>query len=204
MHGLSCRFSAAHHFCHAMLNYILHRALSSANVPSWLEPTGLDGADGKHPDGITMVPWWNGRFFVWDATGVDTFATSHLSMTAEVYAAENQVEQTKIKKYSYLTSHARHISSLTPVLTPLSVYKQLKNIVDTSPSRKDSVWARKSEIVGERLFLWNPKAWKKRSQARDICSSRTANTTAWKTCYQISRPLTAKQCNRNIPSCSKD
>ena len=31
-------------------------ALPEANVPSWLEPTGLDRADGKHPDGIAMVP----------------------------------------------------------------------------------------------------------------------------------------------------
>ena len=57
-HELSCRFSAGRHYRHAMLNDILHRALSSANVP---EPTGLDRADGKRPDGITMVPWSNGR-----------------------------------------------------------------------------------------------------------------------------------------------
>ena len=31
---LSCHFSAGHHFHHVMLNDILHRALSSANVPS--------------------------------------------------------------------------------------------------------------------------------------------------------------------------
>ena len=73
-HGLSCHFSAGRLFRHAM---ILHRALSSANVPSRLEPTGLDRADGKHPNGITMVPWSNGRLLVWDATCVDTFATSH-------------------------------------------------------------------------------------------------------------------------------
>ena len=37
---------------------ILHMALpeAKANVPSRLEPTGLDQADGKHPDGIAMVP----------------------------------------------------------------------------------------------------------------------------------------------------
>ena len=93
-----------------MLNDILHRALSSANVPSRLEPTGLDQTDGKRPDGITMVPWSNGRLLVWDATCVDTFAPSHLSMTAsEVCAAANQAEQTKIK----ITSHAYH--SFTPV-----------------------------------------------------------------------------------------
>ena len=49
------------HNCHAMLNDILRRALSSANVPSRLEPTGLGRADGKRPDGITMVPVSNGR-----------------------------------------------------------------------------------------------------------------------------------------------
>ena len=92
----------------------LHRTLSSANVPSRLEPTGLDRADGKRPDGIKMVPWSNGRLLVWDATCVDTFAPSQLSMTAsEVCAAANQAEQTKIKKYSYITSHAYH--SFTPV-----------------------------------------------------------------------------------------
>ncbi|KAL5476250.1 hypothetical protein EMCRGX_G026172, partial [Ephydatia muelleri] len=47
-HGLSCRFSADHHFRHTMLNYILHKALPSANVPSRLEPTGLDRTDA-HP-----------------------------------------------------------------------------------------------------------------------------------------------------------
>ena len=114
MHWLSCRFSIGCHFCHAMLNDILHRALSSANVPSQLELTGLDRADGKHPNGITMVPWLNGRLLVWDATCVDICAPSHLSSSAsEVCAAANQAEQTKIKKYSYLTSHAYH--SFTPV-----------------------------------------------------------------------------------------
>eukprot|EP00731_Ephydatia_muelleri_P030133 Em0021g656a len=63
-----------------MMNDILHRALSSANVPSRLEPTGLDRADAS-----------------------------------EVCAAANQAEQTKIKKCSYITSHAYH--SFTPVAT---------------------------------------------------------------------------------------
>ena len=44
------------HNCHAMLNDILHKALSSAIVPSRLEPTGVGRADGKRPDEITMIP----------------------------------------------------------------------------------------------------------------------------------------------------
>ena len=79
------------------VNGILHKALSSVNVPSRLEPISLDRADGKHTDGISMVPWSNGRLLVWDATCADP---SHLSMTAfELCAAVNQAEQTKTKKY---------------------------------------------------------------------------------------------------------
>ena len=44
----SC-FSAGHHFRHATLNDILHNELSSANINTRLEPTGLDPVDGKHP-----------------------------------------------------------------------------------------------------------------------------------------------------------
>ena len=63
-----------------------------------------------------MVPWSSGRLLVWDATCVDTFSPSHLSMTAsEVCAAANQAEQTKIKKYSYITSHGYMYHSFTPV-----------------------------------------------------------------------------------------
>ena len=81
----------------AMLNDILHRALSEAIVASRLEPmaTGLDldRADGKHPDGITMVPWSNGRLLVWDATCLETFAPSIYPWPAA-------------QKYNNLISHA--------------------------------------------------------------------------------------------------
>ena len=109
-HGLSCRFSGGRHFRHAMLNDILHRALSSANVPSRLEPTE------QMVSVLMESQWFLGQMalLVSDATCVDTFAPSHLFMTAsEVCAAANQAEQTKIKKYSYITSHAYH--SFTPV-----------------------------------------------------------------------------------------
>eukprot|EP00731_Ephydatia_muelleri_P008395 Em0004g733a len=96
-----------------MLNDILHKALSSAIVRSRLEPTGLGRADGKRPDGITMIPGSYGRLMVWDATCVDTFATSHLSIAAsEVCAAANQAEMSKIKKYTVTSPPMRIIPSL--------------------------------------------------------------------------------------------
>ena len=40
-HGLSCVKSEGHHFRHAAINSIVQRALSSAQIPSRLEPSGL-------------------------------------------------------------------------------------------------------------------------------------------------------------------
>lgn len=52
------------HYCHGAMNNVIHRTLSSAKVLSRLEPSGLH-RDGKHPVGITMVPWRNGKLLVW-------------------------------------------------------------------------------------------------------------------------------------------
>ena len=63
-HGLSCRWSEGRHHCHAAVNDIIHRALSSAKIPSCLEPNGLYCSDGKRPDGISVVPWKSGKLLV--------------------------------------------------------------------------------------------------------------------------------------------
>jgi len=66
VHGLSCRKSAGRHVRHSALNDLVKRALSSAEVPSRVEPTSLSRSDGKRPDGLTMMPWKQGRCMVWD------------------------------------------------------------------------------------------------------------------------------------------
>ena len=73
-HGLSCRFSEGRHARHAAINSIIHRSLSTAKIPSRLEPTGLSRTDRKRPDGVTLIPWQSGKILVWDATCPDTFA----------------------------------------------------------------------------------------------------------------------------------
>jgi len=99
-HGLSCRRSAGRGPRHAALNELLSRTLRKANVPSVLEPPGLSRADGKRPDGLTLVPFEMGRPLVWDAVVTDTLAPSYVSHCAQIpgYAA-NQAEVNKVAKY---------------------------------------------------------------------------------------------------------
>ena len=87
MHGLSYRWSEGRHHRHAAVNDIIHRTLAAAKVPSRLEPSGLYRTDGKHPDGITVVPWKSGKLLVWDATCPDTFAPSYSSIATREAAA---------------------------------------------------------------------------------------------------------------------
>ena len=85
----SCWFSTGRHYCHAALNEIIHRALTTSHIPSRLEPTGLDRSDGKCPDGITMVPWMNRNLLVWDATCSDTL-TWHSPLWQQVLSPVRQ------------------------------------------------------------------------------------------------------------------
>ena len=89
--------------CHAAVNDIVHHAMSAAHLPSWLEPTGLSCSNGKRPDGVTLVPWKNGRLLVWDATCPDTISPSHLpSATREAGAVAALAERSKQEKYTAL------------------------------------------------------------------------------------------------------
>ena len=90
-HGLSCKKSEGRHYRHGAINDIIHRALTTARIPSRLEPSGLVRTDGKRPDGVTMIPWKNGKPLVWDATCPDTFAPSyHYQATSRADLAEEK------------------------------------------------------------------------------------------------------------------
>ena len=102
-HGLACRKSAGRHVRHNAVNDLIKRALASANVPSILEPSSLSGDDGKRPDGLTIVPWANGRCMVWDFTCPDTMAASHLNRAVmSPGAVANDAESRKSLKYQSL------------------------------------------------------------------------------------------------------
>ena len=78
LHGLSCQGCVGRIPRHNQLNSIIKHSLSSAGLPSVLEPQGLSRSDGKRPDGMTIIPWARGRPLVWDATCWDSFAASNI------------------------------------------------------------------------------------------------------------------------------
>lgn len=63
---------------HSHLNDILKRALTLCDFTCLLEPPGLSPNINMRPDGMTLVPWKNGRKLVWDATCYDTIAPHNL------------------------------------------------------------------------------------------------------------------------------
>ena len=102
-HGLSCKKSEGRHYRHGAINDIIHRALTTARILSRLEPSGLVRTDGKRPDGVTMIPWKNGKPLVWDATCPDTFAPSYrYQATSRAGVVADLAEEKKTVKYTSL------------------------------------------------------------------------------------------------------
>ena len=56
--------------------------MTRAGIPSVKEPNGLTRSDGKRPDGLTSIPWREGRSATWDVTVINTVATSYLAMSS--------------------------------------------------------------------------------------------------------------------------
>ncbi|GAU89484.1 hypothetical protein RvY_02031 [Ramazzottius varieornatus] len=99
-HGLACKNSAGRHSRHDALNDIIHRALTSCQVYNIREPNGLLRDDGRRPDGLTLVPWCQGKALAWDVTVVDTLTQTYLQGSTErVGFAASQAEEKKRSMY---------------------------------------------------------------------------------------------------------
>ena len=105
LHGLACKRSAVRSTRHQQLNDRIWRALKRADIPSTKEPTGLLRGCGKRPDGLTLVPWQAGKCLTWNATVVDTLASSYVSVTAtRVGGAADAAAERKSLKYVSITN----------------------------------------------------------------------------------------------------
>ena len=147
-HGLSCRKSAGRLSRHNAVNDLLKRALQSAEIPSRLEPRSLARQDDKRPDGMTLVPWSNGRCLAWDFTCPDTLAPSHLNSAVTGHGVvANESEDKKIK-YACLTSSFHFV--------PVAI-ETLGAFGEEAQSFLHQLGRRISTLTGERRateFLW--------------------------------------------------
>ena len=50
------------------------------------EPNGPSRSDGKHPDGLTLVPWAQGKPLTWDATVICTSASTYFTAASQTAA----------------------------------------------------------------------------------------------------------------------
>ena len=73
--------------------------------------SGVKGAvrllrtDGKRPDGVTLLPWKQGKCITWDVTVSDTLAQSYVQDTSQTPgAAAEAAAERKINKYLLLFS----------------------------------------------------------------------------------------------------
>ena len=100
-HALSCKRNPGRSQRHHFINDLIWRALSKAGLPSTKEPHGLLRSDNKRPDGLTLIPWRDGRCATWDVTVTDTVAPSYLSISSACAAsAAEAAAKRKEEKYT--------------------------------------------------------------------------------------------------------
>ena len=86
-----------------MINEEICQALLKAHIPAVREPLGVNMANNLRPDGLTLVPWKQGRQLAWDARIVDTMAHSYITGTArQAGHAANRADTEKRRKYQDL------------------------------------------------------------------------------------------------------
>jgi len=56
--------------------------MTRAGISPVNESNGLTRSDGKRPDGLTTIPWHDGRSVTWDHTVTNTVAASYMAMSS--------------------------------------------------------------------------------------------------------------------------
>ena len=92
------------------MNDLIARSFSAAGVPVAKEPTGLSRSDGKRPDGLSLVPWQNGKVLCWDVTVICPLADSYISVAArDAGAAAELAASRKELKMKYAGLDGRYV-----------------------------------------------------------------------------------------------
>ena len=132
---------------HANINDVVKRALTAAGIPSWLEPVGMDRADSRRPDGVTVFPYSDGKCLAWDATCVDTYSASSVinSAIAPGFAA-GAAEERKRVRYQGITDRylfepvAIETTGVVGPETRMFLQHLGKRITAHSGDRRETAW----------------------------------------------------------------
>jgi len=103
IHAFVCKHASGKILRHQALNDVISRAFASAGVPAMKEPSGLSRSDGRRPDGLSLIPWQNGKAVTWDVTVATTLADSYINTSAGTGGAAAELAASKkIAKYADL------------------------------------------------------------------------------------------------------
>ncbi|NJL56119.1 hypothetical protein HC928_13765 [bacterium] len=103
LHSLVCKKAPGRIMRHQQLNDLVKRALTSVGVPATKEPVGLLRSDGRRPDGMSLIPWCEGKMVVWDVTVATTLAQSYVDDAARgAGVVAEQAATRKRDKYAEL------------------------------------------------------------------------------------------------------
>ncbi len=108
IHAFSCKSNPGRSQRHHFINDVILRAMSRAQIPSIKEPHGLCRTDGKRPDGMSPIPWRDGRCITWDVTVIDTTANSYIATSAQSATSAAELAA-KRKEDKYASISATHL-----------------------------------------------------------------------------------------------
>ena len=112
-------------------------------------------ADGKRPDGATLVPWTREKPLALDVTVPDTYAASHIPSTSvSAWAAAEKSAAKKTIKYATITyTHLSFLSLLRQAAPDASSRRNSSRIsAGESPSSLASRWRQR---ISFREYQWH-------------------------------------------------
>jgi len=133
--------------------------MTRAGIPSVKEPNGftfLTRSDGKRPDGLTSIPWREGRSVTWDVTMTNTVAEPCLAMSSVRAASAVEAAATsKDDKYIDISRVGLHLfySTAFEIMGPVNQVSQdfISELGRRIPSSTDD--PRETSFLFQRLSV---------------------------------------------------
>ena len=106
------------HHRHRIVTSTTYRALTSAQIPSQIEPVGLLRSNSNGSDGRTVIPWTHGQLLVWNGTCPDNLAASYSGpATTAVGKVAVAVENRKIAHTVYVLQDQAYLFVPVDIVT---------------------------------------------------------------------------------------